>query len=269
MTDAEIPLPGGDVTDGVVRVGDTVRRPIGDHSALVHRVLRHLEDAGFAGAPRLLGVDDRQREILTFVDGEVAGRPWPAWVADDARAESVARLLRRLDDAMVPFGLPSDVPVDAPERPGVPPRPGPPPTFLGHRDVTPENTVFREGTAVALIDFDLVRPSTRVDEVTNLLLWWGAWMPPEDRAEVVRDVDAPARGRRLIDAYGLEEDLRRWVVPVSVSTAQRSWHSMRERAETLGGGWARMWRAGVGDQIRRRERWLRENEAVLTAAVMG
>ncbi|MBN8880879.1 MAG: aminoglycoside phosphotransferase family protein, partial [Salana multivorans] len=79
MTDVEIPLPGGDVTDGVVRVGDTVRRPIGDHSALVHRVLRHLEDAGFAGAPRLLGVDDRQREILTFVDGEVAGRPWPAW----------------------------------------------------------------------------------------------------------------------------------------------------------------------------------------------
>ena len=74
----EIPLPGGDVTEGVVRLGDTVRRPLGDHSAQVHLVLRHLEASGFDGAPRLLGVDDRGREILTFVDGEVAGRPWPS-----------------------------------------------------------------------------------------------------------------------------------------------------------------------------------------------
>jgi hypothetical protein len=33
---AEIPLAGGDVTEGVVRVGDTVRRPVGPHSPLVH-----------------------------------------------------------------------------------------------------------------------------------------------------------------------------------------------------------------------------------------
>jgi hypothetical protein len=42
---AEIPLAGGDVTEGVVRVGDTVRRPVGPHSPLVQwRVLacRHL-----------------------------------------------------------------------------------------------------------------------------------------------------------------------------------------------------------------------------------
>jgi Ser/Thr protein kinase RdoA (MazF antagonist) len=45
----------------------------------------------------------------------------------------------------------------------------------------PENVVFRGGTAVALIDFDLVRPATRVEEVANLLLWWGAWMPAADR----------------------------------------------------------------------------------------
>jgi hypothetical protein len=29
----KIPLTGGDVTEGVVRVGDTVRRPVGPHWA--------------------------------------------------------------------------------------------------------------------------------------------------------------------------------------------------------------------------------------------
>src|SRR5690606_35066274 len=146
----EIPLLGGDVTEGVVRVGDTVRRPLGDHSPLVHAVLRHLEAVGFDGAPRLLGIDEKGREVLTFVDGEVAGRPWPEWVADGERACSVARLARRLDDAMLPLGLPDGAePVD---RTG----PGPVPTFVGHRDFTPENTVFRDEVAAAVIDFDLV-----------------------------------------------------------------------------------------------------------------
>jgi hypothetical protein len=46
---AEIPLGGGDVTEGVVRVGDTVRRPVGPHAPLVHAPLAHLESAGFEG----------------------------------------------------------------------------------------------------------------------------------------------------------------------------------------------------------------------------
>ena len=47
---AEIPLGGGDVTEGVVRVGNTVRRPVGPHSPLVHALLAHLESVGFVPA---------------------------------------------------------------------------------------------------------------------------------------------------------------------------------------------------------------------------
>lgn len=44
-------LAGGIANSGaVVRVGDTVRRPGGDNATLVHRLLAHLQDAGFAGA---------------------------------------------------------------------------------------------------------------------------------------------------------------------------------------------------------------------------
>ena len=191
------------------------------------------------------------------------------WVADNERAISVAQLLRRLDDAMMPFGIPDGIPKHGPVRHDVPERGGPRPTFLGHRDVTPENTVFTDGRASAFIDFDLMRPSSRVDEVANLLLWWGAWTAPEDREQVMRDVDAARRGRLLVDAYGLTRSEAESVVPVSISAARRSWHSMNERADTHGGGWARMWADGVGDQIVRRADWLEENAPVLSRAVAG
>lgn len=266
MNEEETPLPGGDVTEKVVRVGDTVRRPVGEHTPRVHRVLRHLEAVGFDGAPRVLGVDERGREILTFLEGEVAGRPWPTWVADVERGRSVARLLRRLDDAMEPFGLPDGDHV-GPRPAGSPEPVGPPPTLLGHRDITPENTVFRDGVATALIDFDLVRPSSRVDEVANLLLWWGGWQAPEDRDPAFAGVDVAEHARALVDAYGLAAADRAWVVPVSISTADRSWFSMRDRAQRLGGGWARMWAGGVGDVIARRGDWLRNSADRLVAAL--
>ncbi len=68
--DAEsIPLSGGNVSLGVVRVGDTVRRPVGPHARSVHRLLRHLERNGFAQAPRVLGHDEEGREVLSFIPG--------------------------------------------------------------------------------------------------------------------------------------------------------------------------------------------------------
>jgi hypothetical protein len=45
---AEVPLLGGRITPGVVRVGDTVRRPVGPHSTFVHALLHHLEHVGFS-----------------------------------------------------------------------------------------------------------------------------------------------------------------------------------------------------------------------------
>jgi hypothetical protein len=94
----EVPLAGGDVTEGVVRVGDTVRRPAGPHSPLVH-----LESAGFEGAPRFLGIDGAGRAVLSYIDGEVAGRPRPPWIADETRLASVGGLVRAYDDAAASF----------------------------------------------------------------------------------------------------------------------------------------------------------------------
>jgi hypothetical protein len=252
--EVEVPLAGGDVTEGVVRVGDTVRRPVGPHSDLVHRVLRHLEDMGFDGAPRFLGLDASGREVLSFMEGEVAGRPWPAWVTDEDRITSVARLVRRYDDAVASLGIPAEAGA-RPEPPGAPPTLADP-ELIGHQDVTPENVVFRDGIAVALLDFDLVGPAARVDELSNVAQWWAPLLAPSDRPAVLADVDPARRCRLLADAYGLGRPDRERFVAVARARSERSWHLMRHTATTVGGGWQRMWDEGWGDVIHRRIAWL-------------
>jgi Phosphotransferase enzyme family len=266
---AEIPLAGGDVTEGVVRVGDTVRRPVGPHSPLVHALLTHLEAVGFEGAPRFLGIDRAGREALSYVEGEVAGRPRPPWIADEGRLASVGRLVRAYDDAAASFIPPPGTLADTQpaEPPGVPPAPSYPPELIGHVDITPENVVFRDGRAYALIDFDLAKPATRADEMFNAMMWWAPLADPRDVDPLLQGVDVPRRARILADAYCLSGADRERVIEVAVVRSRRSWHLMRERAQTHGGGWQRMWDEGVGDVIKRREAWLDQYAPALTAAL--
>ncbi|WP_067126638.1 phosphotransferase [Microtetraspora malaysiensis] len=265
----EIPLVGGDVTEGVVRVGDTVRRPVGPNAPLVHALLGHLEEAGYPGAPRFLGIDAAGREVLTFVPGEVAGRPRPAWLADEERLASVGRLVRGYHAAVAGFVIPEGVRPSRglSEPPGMPPAPRYPAEVVGHRDYTPDNIVFRDGEAAALIDFDLARPTTRVDEVSNAMMYWAPLCDPVDADPLLRKVDVPRRCRILADAYGMSDVDRSRLVEMLTLGTRRAWFLMKQRAEEQGGGWARMWDEGIGDEIKRREAWLDRHGAAIDAAL--
>jgi hypothetical protein len=264
----EVPLIGGDVTEGLVRVGGTVRRPVSSSSDGVRLVLDHLHRHGFDGAPRYLGRDREGRDVLTFVEGEVASRPWPDWVATPERIISVARLTRAYDDTVAMMDVPDWArALRIPDPPGAPPSIAGEPEIIGHLDITPENVVFRNGSAFALIDFDLIRPAARAEEVCNLLQWWAPWMPPGDREEALRSVDPVARSALLVDAYGLDSHARQGLVDLALNAAERSWHLMRLRSESLGGGWRRMWDEGVGEKILRRTQWIWDNRHELAAAV--
>ena len=266
VDEPEIELPKGDVTEGVVRVGDTVRRPHQPQSPAVAAYLHHLESVGFDGSPRYLGRDERGRDVLTYLSGEVPGDPPEAWAADDGLLASVAVLLRRLHEASVGFTPPADavwrrdlVRVEVPV-------PDPVPELVSHNDVTPQNVVVRDGCAAGLVDFDLAGPTSRLLDVYNTAMHWVPLRPPGDVPPAWRTVDQPARLRLFADAYGLSGDERRRLPDLGVARADVTWLRMRAAAEQLGGGWARMWAEGVGDAIRRRQAWLRESrDALLTA----
>src|SRR6476469_7421746 len=90
----------------VRRVGAVVHRSAGPWSRSVHALLRHLEAAGFDGAPRVVGdgFDDQGNETLTYVPGElVHPRAW----SDDGIA-AFGAMLRRLHDASTSFTARAD-----------------------------------------------------------------------------------------------------------------------------------------------------------------
>jgi len=179
----EIPLTGGRTTNGVVRAGDTVRRPRGAHSAFVSRLLDRLEAVGFDGAPRALGCDERGRDILSWIDGIV---PDELSFHDDATLAAAARLIRRYHDATACF-----VVAEGAGRTGS--------EIVCHNDLSPCNFVFRAGLPVAIIDFDAAAPGTRAQD-----LGYAAWLWLDIGAEAL---GASEQSRRLAifrDGYGPE-----------------------------------------------------------------
>lgn len=76
--------------------------------------------------------------------------------------------------------------------------------MLCHNDVCPENVVFRDGRAAALIDFDMAAPGRAVWDVAMTARYWVPMLDPTSAAALhPTGLDAPTRLRILADGYGL------------------------------------------------------------------
>ena len=244
------------MTDGVVRVGRTVRRPARPHTPAVHALLRHLEAVGFEGAPRVLGVDAQNREVLTYLPGEVPHRPLPAYALSEATLTRLAELQLRYHQAVAGFEPPSWAQWDGEVTPKV----DGPPELVCHCDINLENVIFRPGPdgpePYALIDFDLARPGTRLVDVIQTLRYWAPLAAPCDRDPAFADVDVPGRIAVFCHAYELSYAGRARLVPVAVRWMRRSRTSITARARRHGGAWTRMLEAGVGERLLRSAAWM-------------
>ncbi|MFB8000273.1 phosphotransferase [Streptomyces sp. NPDC056002] len=197
-------LPGGMANAGaVVRRGELVERPAPPNVRALHAYLQALRRDGFDAAPVPVGVRADGRERLGFIPGDVAVPPFPRWAMSKTALRSVGGLLRRLHEASA--GVRVDVSAGwAGEL--ADPEGG---TMLCHNDVCPPNVVFRDGRAVALIDFDQAAPGRPVWDVAMTAGYWVPMLDPESAAPLYplratsHASDASARLRLLADSYGL------------------------------------------------------------------
>jgi hypothetical protein len=184
---------------GVVRVGDTIRRPPHVRSAFVQDLLARLADAGFTGAPRPLGFDSRGREVVSFVEGVVA--PQTPSQLTDAHLLSATLLIRDYHDTT------AQLPMRGAEE------------VVCHGDLGPHNTVFRGSTAVALIDWDDgVRPGRRAVDFAHAV-----WCFADLCEDEVPLVEQARRARLMCSAYPIMTPAQ--VVEELVARFQRARHN--------------------------------------------
>lgn len=254
-------LVGGmDAGRGVVRVGDTVRRP--GMRAPVRALLRHLEAVGFAGAPRHLGLDEAGRDVVTWVDGDVPVPPYPDWALTDAAIAALGGLVRRFHDAVASFdasGLTgwSDEWCD--------PGGGP---LVCHNDLFPENVVFRDGLPVALIDFDMAGPGRPLWDLAIAAEEWAPLHAPGARLNAPDSLDAVRRTGLLAAGYGLAPDRAAELVDVVVEEKAHSTAHVLEAAAAGDPVWAaHVAESGFAERIAADAAWLERVRPALVAAI--
>ncbi len=183
----------------VGRIGSTVVRRTGWWSSAVHDLLRHLERVGFAESVRYLGRDADGNEVLTYIEGTSGEDAWAQVVPEDGLRE-YARLIRRYHDAVQDYVPPRRTEWMT-EAHGL--RIG---EILTHGDVGPWNTVWRDGRAVGLLDWDLAGPRPALHDIGYALEYV---TPFRDDEASMRDFGHPSppdrrrRTRVFAEAYGL------------------------------------------------------------------
>lgn len=198
--EVEVPLTGGNVTAGLVRVGQTVRRPQTPYAARIRGVLAQLEHAGVEGVPRYLGTDDQGREVVSYLPGST---DFPADMLTNPQVVVAATgLLRRYHDATTGLVAAADgwaySFADTARH-----------EVICHNDFAPYNLLFEGGVPTGIIDFDLAGPGPRLRDVAYLAYWLsplsfsGTDMTPAAQAEVAAGCP---RLRLLCDTYGVPAD---------------------------------------------------------------
>lgn len=215
-----------------MRVGDTVRRPARYSTHLMRDALLHLERVGFDAAPRWQGVDEHNRDILSWIEGETytersqmhpyIGEP-PARISfRDQQLAAAMKLLRRYHDTFT-----SEV--------------------ICHGDYGPWNIIWRQGLPYAIIDFANAHtgdPSEDVAYALRVFLGYGlVEAPPQELA---------LRTRIMLHAYGRSFDV--------AAILEREYDLAEERCRL--NGWERQLAKLPAERA-----WLASHRGAFTASV--
>jgi aminoglycoside phosphotransferase (APT) family kinase protein len=134
-------------------------------------------------------------------------------------------------------------------------------TLVCHNDVEPSNVVFRDGIAVALIDFEFAAPGRPVYDLAQLAR---LFVPIDD------DFDQARLGWRPADrpAYGLDRDGRAELLIAMNDAIDRVEAAVRRMVDAGDPNSIAMWnRTGGGERYQRRRRWWADHHDEFAAAL--
>ena len=253
MSSEELPLAGGIRHAQTVRVGNTVRKPSGPWTHTVHALLEHLVARGFP-APKPLGIDEREREVLGFIEGEATIWPWPEFFKQAKAVEHAGKTLRRYHEAVADFVPPvgavwQDCDHSIPSAGEI----------ICHGDFGPYNLIWRDEKIVGVVDWEFARPAPAIRDIA-----YSVWMTAPLRTSEDRDLmgfDAAPHARERVAAfasgYGVSD---RRALLEAVLTLQLEY---RNKIEAYGAAGKEPWKTfrdlRLHERNRRDHEWLKAN----------
>lgn len=235
-------LHGGNATDAVMRVGNTVRKPWQENTPAVHRFMEHLRDQGLSEVPRTYGKDPQGRQVVEFVAGTPAAhdRPLPADLLS-----TVGRRIRSIHDCAAGFTpAPGEhwsslIPVADAE-------------LICHNDLAPWNLVL--GDEPVFIDWDGAGPSTRL---------WDLSYAAQSFAFLVAAQDPHVAAVRLrslvVEGYAAESEMCAGLPSTMIERTRAMYDFLRAAHREDHQPWGQMFLDGHGEHWAGATRFVEEH----------
>lgn len=246
----EILLTGGNATDGVVRVGSTVRKSWTAATPSVLAYMRAVHDTGI-DVPAAYGQDAQGRQVTEFVPGHLAMDSPPLSLTELSR---VGRLVRAIHDASADYE-------PAPSAIWTTPIPAPSAELICHNDLAPWNLLI--GDRWVFIDWDAAAPSTRL---------WDLAYAAQTFTLNDASVDPHVAARALvafIDGYGANDELRATLPVAMWQRTTAMYELLRNSHETGNEPWGSMFTAGHGAHWHSVTQFVKNNESLWLEAVQA
>lgn len=253
VDDTQQPLTGGNASAGVVRVGDTVRKPWLPGTPAVHAYLRRLATAdptlrlpAPGGVPGDPPRDAAGRQVLDFLPGELAMLRPPMTPPELRRVGALIRRIHEASPTPEQWAADGHLAFDPPLLPAQDPDGAPAtPELIGHHDLAPWNLVVDASAdpahpRLAFIDWDGAGPTTRAWELAYALPAFAVAAPDSDPAAL-----AP-RLRAVLDGYDAAPELRREVVALLAPRAAAMHALLRDAHRDGVEPWGSMFVSGHG-----------------------
>lgn len=226
--DEEHTLTGGNVSEGVVRIGSTVRKPWTESTTSVIELMNTVRAAG-VDVPASLGRDEQGRQIIEFVPGRLALEAGPL---THAELQRVGAMVRAIHDASETFS-----PSDHTRWTTAIPAPGE--DLICHNDLAPWNLII--GDRWTFIDWDAAAPSTRLWDLAYAAQAFTLNDPRQAPEEAARNLSA------FIGGYDADQGMRDALPEAMLKRTAAMHHLLKSSHDAGDEPWASMYTDGHGD----------------------